>query len=213
MNSNHFTESQRLRFYKIRDLARRSGNLSLSAAESHLDPYYKNVSEDRLRSLQKNIFDAFMSALLDENIPVILWADDRIRSLVSFEGSYTESARGKVLRLLAKKTWFENNWWLFADNLGDGTRRYLFVFLKFNETTLSRMAAPWWDPNVLMNPSAHSSPSLLKQVRARLEPGIVVFSLGLDRLRSSEIFFHPADLDIVSECICKSAQKQEWWKD
>ena len=208
------TPEQRQRFEKIRELARRMGNMSLGPVEGHLDPYYRNLSPSRLRHVEEAIRDAFMGALLEEETPVLLWADAHARSFLSLEFATKQSSRGNLLRLLvADKKWFESNWGLFADDLGSETLRDIFVFLRYDKASLSRLVAPWWDPNVLMNPSITSSRSLLREFKTRVEPGTVVFSLSLDRLRSCELYFHPNDLDVVAECVCTSAHKQEWWKD
>lgn len=208
------TPEQRQRFEKIRELARRMGNMSLGPVEGHLDPYYRDLPLSRLRRVEAAIRDAFLCALPKGEIPVLLWGDAHARSFLSLEFATKQSSRGNLLRLLVtNQKWFENNWNLFAEDLGFGTRRSILVFLRFDQTSLSRLVAPWWDPNVLMNPSVHTSRSLIKEVKARVQPGTIVFSLSLNRLRSCELYFHPNDLDVVAECVCTSAHKQEWWKD
>jgi len=207
------TSGQRRRFEKIHELACRMGNMSLVSVQGHLHPY-RDLSTTRLRCVERAIRDAFVGALPEEEVPVLLWADAHARSFLSLEYASKQSSRSNLMRLLIQdKKWFENNWGLFADDLGFGTRRSIFVFLKFNQASLSRLVAPWWDPNVLMNPSVKSSRSLLREVKTRIQPGTIVFSLSLDRLRSCELYFHPDDLDVVAECVCMSAQKQEWWSE
>jgi hypothetical protein len=182
MKAPCLTPEQRQRFEKIRELARRMGNMSLGPVEGHLHPY-RDLPPSRLRRVEAAIRDAFMCALLEEEIPVLLWGDAHARSFLSLEFATKQNSRGNLLRLLVTNNkWFENNWVLFADDLGFGTRRSILVFLRFDQTSLSRLVAPWWDPNVLMNPSVHTSRALIKEVKARVQPGTIVFSLSLNRL-------------------------------
>jgi len=78
--------------------------------------------------------------------------------------------------------------------------------------TLSRLAAAWWDPDVLLTPNVANPRYLLREVKSRVQPGTVVFSLSLKRLTSCELYFHANDVDVVTECVCTNAQKNKWWK-
>lgn len=213
MNQFSLTPEQQLRFEKIRSLAHKCGNMSLSLVEGHLNPY-RDISPARLKDAESVIFDTFMKALPEADIPVLLWADARARSFLSNEYATKQSCRGNVFRfVVTDKKWFVKNWQLFAGDLGFGVRRKIFVFMAYSKESLSHLMAPWWDPNVLTNPGVKNSRSLLNEVRDRVRPGTVVFSLSMLRLASCEIYFHPDDLDIVTECVCTSAHKQDWWKD
>jgi hypothetical protein len=213
MKQFELTSGQRRRLEKIRELARRMGNMSLAPVQSHLNPY-RDLSPSQLTRVEAAIRNAFMEALPEQEIPVLLWANGQARSFLSLEFAQKQSSRGNLLRLLTtSKKWFEKNWELFADDLGSEARRDIFVFLRYDKTRLSRLVAPWWDPNVLMNPSITSSPSLLREVKARLRPGTIAFALAMAGLRSCELYFHPNDLEIVTESVCTSAHKQDWWTE
>ncbi len=204
--------AQAQRFEKVRELARSVGNLTLSVAEPHRNPY-RDLSAKELAVLEKRVKHAFLETLPNENIPVLISADDHVRSAVNFDGAEKKKSSGRIVRLLvSEKRWFETNWNLFASDLGFGTRRSLFVFLKFDEKSLAKLVGPWWDPDVLLNPHVASSRALIKGVENQLEPGTIVFSLSLVRLRTCQLYFHPDDLDCVTTTVCTAAQKTKWWK-
>lgn len=207
---NALTPAQQGRFQKIHELAARMGNMSLAMVQTHLNPY-RDLSRTHLKHVEDSIREGFMSALLEEETPVLIWARDC--AVKSFDFATRQGGRGRLTRLLAKKKWFENNWEFFSEPVGFKGRRCIFVFLTYDESSLSRLVAPWWDPNVLTNSSVASSPSLVKEAKTRLKPGTIAFSLGLKGLRSCEIFFHPDDVAVVPETVCRNANKQDWWKD
>jgi len=212
MKTAGFSTEQQQRFEKVRNLARTARNLTLTLVEPHQNPY-RDLSPSRLARVEETVKRTFMNAIPEERIPVLISADENMRSAISFDFAERRKSRNSVLRLVATdKRWFEDNWNLFAGDFGFGARRSLFVFLKFNEESLSGLVAPWWDPDVLLNPHIASSRMLLKEVEARIEPGTIVFSLALVRLCSCQLYFHSDDVDFVTTRVCAGAQKTKWWR-
>ena len=203
---------QQRRLEKIQSLARRHRNLTLALVEPHRNPY-RDLTPSRLTRVEDIVRRTFINAIPEGDVPVLISADEKIKSAISFDWAMREKSRGAVLRIVATdKRWFETNWNVFAGDLGFGVRRRLFVFLRLSEESLSQLVGPWWDPDVLSNPHIASSRSLMKEIETRIQPGTIVFSLALVRLRSCQLYFHSDDVDSVTTRVCIAAQKTKWWK-
>jgi hypothetical protein len=212
MKTTRFSTEQQQRFEKVCNLARTARNLTLTLAEPHQNPY-RDLSPSRLAHAEESVKRAFVNAIPEGSVPVLISADDKISAAISFDFAERRKSRGSVLRLVVTdKRWFEENWNLFAGDYGFGARRSLFVFLKLDEERLFSLIAPWWDPDVWLNPHIASSRAMLKEVENQIEPGTIVFSLALVRLRSCQLYFHSHDVDFVTKHVCAAAQKTKWWK-
>jgi hypothetical protein len=211
---NYTEEDHKHRTNQFWELVRKHRNLTLSLIEPHLNPY-RDLSTDRLDQVEMGAKNALLDALPEGNIPVLIHADEKTRSSLSFEYAEKQKSRGDVVRLVARdRLWFEQNWDLFSnkqmESVGSGLWRHVFVFLKFEPEKLSGLVSPWWDPNVLTNPNSVITRSILKEVDSRIEPGTVAVSFILLRMRSFQLYFHSDDVDSISRCACGAAQKTEW---
>jgi len=212
MKTDNLTEVQRQRYLRVQELAQENLNLTTNLVEPHLNPY-RDISSMRLAKVEALARDAFMSALPTGETLVMLAADDKIKSSLSLDYALREKTRGTALKLKIKNAkWFENNWNIFAGDLGFGARRSIFVFFELKENILAKLISAWWDPDVLLNPHVASSRSLLNQVKAQIKPGSLVFSLSLIRLRSCQLYFHKSDAENVTRIVCASTHKTKWWK-
>lgn len=212
MRTDEMTENQRERCSRVQALAQENGNLTMSLVEPHLNPY-RDISPTRLAKVEALARSAFMSALPAEETLVMIAADEKVKSLLSFDFALRAKCGGAALKLkIQDAKWFDNNWNIFAGDLGFGSRRSIFVFFELTENILSKLTSPWWDPDVLLNPDVASSRSLLKQVKAQIEPGTFVFSLSLIRLRSCQLYFHESDAENVTKIVCASTRKTKWWQ-
>lgn len=198
-------------FGELKKLAKRMGNISLGMGESHLRPY-SDMSPQYVAEFEASVRECFLSSLREGETQLLIRAVPEARRVLKYDFARVESSRGNIIRMIAtNRKWFEENWGLFAGDLGPEIRRSIYVFIKYNESSLAHLVSPWWNPNVLLNPSTVHSPSLIREVKSRVTPGVVVFSLAFPRLWECELFFHPVDLDVVMECACVNAHKQDWW--
>jgi hypothetical protein len=215
MRRPNFTEEDNKRRTKqFWELVRKHRNLSLQLIEPPLDPY-SDLAASVLKHVELSAKNAFLAALPEENIPILMHADAKTRASISLDYAEVQKSRGNVVRLIAKdRRWFENNWHVFSckqmEVIGSGLRRAVFVFIKFDQAALARLVAPWWNPNILTNPRNTISTSLLKEVDSRIEPGVVAISFVFLRMRSCQLYFHADDVDAISRCVYKAAKKTEW---
>lgn len=212
MKTKPLSEDQLHRAAKVLEVAERHRNLTLTLVEPHRNPY-RDLKPGELAQTERAVKEAFFNALTEAPIPVIIAADDNIKSKISFEHARAERSRGRTVRLVATdRRWFDVNWHLFADGFGFGARRSIFVFLQLDSERLSMLVHPWWDPDVLLNPYIASSRSLLKEVEKTTSPGTVVFSLSLVRLSSCQLYFHQSNAKHIVDCVACAANKTQWWK-
>jgi hypothetical protein len=123
-----------------------------------------------------------------------------------------EKRRGNVLRFFIEDSkWIDRNWRTFAGKWPFGTRRDVHLFFDYDWASLEMLVGPWWDPNVLVNPSIVSSPRTVAEIHDRLQPGMICFSVAHLRLRHCEVYFHPKDVEDGVKRICAAAEKTEWW--
>ncbi len=213
MKSIRLKPEQMHLFGELKKLAKAMGNISLEMGESHLRPYGDDMTPQYVAEFEASVRECFLSSLRERETPLLIRAVPEDRRVLKYDFARVESSRGNIIRMTAtNRKWFEENWWFFAADLGpELCRRSIYVFIKYDESSLARLVSPWWNPCVLVSPNTVHSRSLIREVKSRVTPGVVVFSLAFPQLGCCELFFHPDDLDVVTECVCVNAHKQDWW--
>ncbi len=210
--SRQLLSEQRDRCLRTIALAREHCNCTLSLLPPHRNPY-RELDEKAVTRLHEKVKNSLVRAIGDQPVFVHLSADDCVRESISYSGAHIESKRGRVQRLRVESpSWIDDNWLVFAGKWEFGTRRDVQLFFNASSQSLKILATPWYDPDVLVNPSILSSPRTVSFIHEQLVPGRICFSVCSVRLRSSEIFYHEDDVEKTVRTICEAAHKTRWWK-
>jgi hypothetical protein len=196
---------------KLRALATKHGNCTLSLAPPHKD-VYRDYSSKAVQRLGDQARENLKAAIFQPEISATLSAPEKLRVTISTDFLKIESQRGDVWKFTIQNCqWIDQNWHLFTGPFEFGTKRDIQLFLQFDPKSLGLLVSKWYDPNVLTNPSIASSPRTIAEIKKRLAPGTLAFSISQLRLKKCQLYFHPNDISDAIDTVCGAARKTKWW--